>query len=217
MSVAHEVDPNRIGGLGLEGGEAPGRGLGGPASKYVMVGYGFWIFILSDIVMFSAFFAAYAVLADATAGGPSGRQLFDLTNVAWETAFLLVSSFCCGLASLAAIARNQRLFQLGMAATFVFGAGFLALELREFAHLVALGDGPQRSAFLSAFFALVGLHGAHVTAGLLWLLTMMAQALAKGFRADIRRRILCFTLFWHALDIIWVAIFTVVYLLGASA
>ncbi len=217
MTAADETDPNRLGRLALEGGEAPGRGQGGPASKRVMVGYGFWIFILSDMVMFSAFFAAYAVLAGATAGGPSGRQLFELGNVAWETAFLLVSSFFCGLASLAAAARNQLLFQLGMAATFVLGAGFLVLELREFAHLVALGDGPQRSAFLSSFFALVGLHGAHVTAGLLWLLTMMAQALAKGFRADILRRILCFTLFWHALDIIWVAIFTVVYLLGATA
>jgi cytochrome o ubiquinol oxidase subunit 3 len=217
MTVIDEADPNRVGRLGLEGGEAPGRGRGGPASKRVMVGYGFWIFILSDMVLFSAFFAAYAVLAEATAGGPSGRQLFELGNVAWETAFLLVSSFCCGLANLAAAARHQLLFQLGLAATFVFGLGFLALEIEEFSRLTTIGDGPQRSAFLSAFFALVGLHGAHVTAGLLWLLTMMAQALAKGFRADIMRRILCFTLFWHALDIIWVAIFTVVYLLGASA
>jgi cytochrome o ubiquinol oxidase subunit 3 len=202
--------------MGLEGGEAPGHGAGGPASKRVYVGYGFWIFILSDMVMFSAFFAAYAVLADATAGGPGGRQLFDLTNVAWETACLLLSSFACGMASLAASSRNALWFHLAMGATFVLGAAFLGLELKEFAGLAAAGDGPQRSAFLSAFFALVGCHGLHITAGLLWLLTMMAQVVAKGFRADILRRILCFTLFWHALDIVWVAIFTVVYLMGKS-
>ena len=216
MSVAEPLDPNRVGDLGLEGGDAPGRGAGGPASTRIVVGYGFWIFILSDMVMFSAFFAAYAVLADATAGGPSAKQIFDLNNVAIETACLLASSFACGLASLAAGARNALWFHVAMAATFVLGAGFLSLELREFAGLAAEGDGPQRSAFLSAFFTLVGCHGAHITAGLAWLLTMMAQVLAKGFRADIQRRILCFTLFWHALDIIWVAIFTIVYLIGAG-
>jgi cytochrome o ubiquinol oxidase subunit 3 len=197
-------------------GETPSRGAGGPASKRVYVGYGFWIFILSDMVMFSAFFAAYAVLADATAGGPGGRQLFDLANVAWETGCLLLSSFACGLASLAAASRNALWFYVAMAVAFVLGAAFLALELREFAGLAATGDGPQRSAFLSAFFTLVGCHGLHITAGLLWLLTMMAQVAAKGFRADILRRMLCFTLFWHALDIIWVAIFTVVYLMGKT-
>ena len=198
------------------GGEAPGRGLGGPAPVRIVVGYGFWIFILSDMVMFSAFFAAYAVLAGATAGGPTAKQIFDLNNVAIETGCLLASSFACGMASLAAGARNPLWFHVAMAATFVLGAGFLSLELREFAGLAAEGDGPQRSAFLSAFFTLVGCHGAHITAGLAWLLTMMAQVLAKGFRADIQRRILCFTLFWHALDIIWVAIFTIVYLIGAG-
>jgi len=216
MTLAHPIDPNRVGDLAIEGGEAPGRGRGGPAGKRVTVGYGFWIFILSDMVMFSAFFAAYAVLAGATAGGPSGRQLFDLNTVALETACLLASSFACGLANLAAGARNQLWFYVAMAATFVLGAGFLALELSEFGRMIAAGDGPQRSAFLSAFFSLVGCHGAHITAGLLWLLTMMAQVFAKGFRADILRRILCFTLFWHALDIIWVAIFTIVYLIGAG-
>jgi cytochrome o ubiquinol oxidase subunit 3 len=216
MTLAEPFDPNRVGDLGIEGGEAPGRGRGGPASTRIVVGYGFWIFILSDMVMFSAFFAAYAVLAEATAGGPTARQIFDLNNVALETACLLASSFACGLASLAAGARDALWFHVAMAATFGLGAGFLGLELKEFAALAASGDGPQRSAFLSAFFSLVGCHGAHITAGLLWLLTMMAQVLAKGFRADILRRILCFTLFWHALDIIWVAIFTVVYLIGAG-
>jgi len=189
----------------------------GPAPKRIVTGYGFWIFLLSDIVMFSCFFAAYAVLLGQTAGGPRGSELFDLRSVAAETAFLLLSSFTCGLAMIAADVRDARRFQAGMAVTCLFGLGFLALEAREFADLVARGAGPTRSAFLSAFFTLVGCHGAHVSAGILWLLTMMAQVFAKGFRADIMRRLLCFALFWHALDIIWVAIFSVVYLFGSAA
>jgi cytochrome o ubiquinol oxidase subunit 3 len=194
--------------------EATGHGEAGPASKRVVVGYGFWVFLLSDIIMFSGFFAGYAVLSGATAGGPGAARLFDIDNVAIETACLLLSSFCCGIASLAVEERKQWLTQLALLATGLLGLAFLVLELREFSHLVAKGAGPSRSAFLSSFFALVGCHGAHVTAGLLWLATMMAQFDAKGFRADIRRRYLCFSLFWHALDIIWVAIFTLVYLIG---
>jgi cytochrome o ubiquinol oxidase subunit 3 len=186
----------------------------GPASKRILSGYGFWIFLLTDIIMFSAFFATYAVLSGATDGGPTGHDLFDLTNVEIETGCLLSSSFTCGLASMGAERRSNALFYGAMAATFVLGAIFLALELREFADMIAHGAGPSRSAFLSAFFSLVGCHGLHVTCGLLWLLTMMAQVAAKGYRADILRRMLCFSLFWHALDIIWVALFTVVYLLG---
>ena len=195
--------------------EATGHGEAGPAPKRVVVGYGFWIFLLSDIVMFSAFFASYAVLSGATAGGPTAAQLFDPSNVAVETACLLLSSFCCGMASLAVEMRRQALTQLALLATGVLGVAFLVLEVREFAGLVAQGASPSRSAFLSSFFALVGCHGAHVTAGLLWLGTMMAQFYAKGFREDIRRRYLCFSLFWHALDIVWVAIFSLVYLNGA--
>jgi cytochrome o ubiquinol oxidase subunit 3 len=189
----------------------------GPASKRIIAGYGFWIFILSDMVMFSCFFAAFAVLSGETAGGPTGAELFNLRNVAIETAFLLFSSFACGMASIAAEVRNHLWFQVAMAVTCVLGLGFLAIEFKEFADLIARGAGPTRSAFLSAFFTLVGCHGAHVSAGILWLLTMMAQVFAKGFRADIQRRFLCFALFWHALDIIWVAIFSVVYLLGSAA
>jgi cytochrome o ubiquinol oxidase subunit 3 len=166
--------------------------------------------------MFSAFFAAYAVLHDQTAGGPTGHDLFDLRNVAIETAFLLASSFTCGMASIAADMRNKTWFQIAMAITCAFGIAFLIIEGREFASLVARGAGPTRSAFLSSFFSLVGCHGLHVSAGTLWLLTMMAQVFAKGFRADIQRRILCFALFWHALDIIWIGVFTVVYLLGSA-
>ena len=188
----------------------------GPASKRIVTGYGFWIFLLSDFVMFSGFFAAYAVLLGQTAGGPKGAELFDLRNVAVETGCLLMSSFTCGLASIAAAARNQLWFQIAMAVTCVLGLSFLAIEFNEFASLVARGAGPSRSAFLSAFFSLVGCHGLHVSAGILWLLTMMAQVFAKGFRADIQRRFLCFALFWHALDIIWVAVFSVVYLLGSA-
>ena len=187
------------------------------ASKRIVVGYGFWIFLLSDIIMFAAFFASYAVLSNETAGGPGGKDLFDLRNVAIETACLLASSFTCGMASLGLEARKAWLFYGGMAVTFVLGAAFLGLEVIEFVDMVGKGAGPSRSAFLSAFFSLVGCHGLHVTAGLLWLLTMMAQVYAKGSRPEILRRVMCFSLFWHALDIIWVALFTVVYLYGAGA
>ena len=186
------------------------------ASKRIIAGYGFWIFLLSDIVMFSAFFATYAVLVDDTAGGPSGRQLFDLNNVALETACLLASSFTCGIASIGVERRQGIWFYGAMSVTFVLGAIFLGLELHEFIGMIDQGAGPERSAFLSAFFTLVGCHGLHVTIGLLWLLTMMAQVFAKGYREDILRRMLCFSLFWHALDIIWVALFSVVYLMGVA-
>jgi cytochrome o ubiquinol oxidase subunit 3 len=183
-------------------------------SKRIIVGYGFWVFLLSDIVMFSAFFATYAVLMDATAGGPSGRDLFDLRTTAIETACLLLSSFTCGVASIGAQTKRGSWFYGAMTVTFILGATFITLEVREFAGLVAQGAGPTRSAFLSAFFTLVGCHGMHVSAGLLWLLTMMAQVFAKGYRPDILRRMLCFSLFWHALDIIWIGIFSLVYLNG---
>lgn len=189
----------------------------GPAPKKIVVAYGFWIFLLSDFVLFSAFFAAYAVQSTATAGGPSGHALFDLKLVAVETALLLLSSFACGMAGIAMMVKSARWFQIAMAITGLLGAGFLALEFHEFARLVGEGAGPQRSGFLSAFFALVGCHGLHVTLGLVWLTSMMAQVRAKGFRDDIERRVACFMLFWHALDIIWVALFTTVYLLGSGS
>ena len=194
-----------------------GRGEGGPASKRIVTGYGFWIFLVSDFVMFSAFFAAYAVLVKATAGGPAARELFDLRNVAIETGLLLASSFACGMASIGASAKSQLGTQAALLLTGLLGFGFLLLEFIEFAHLVAEGAGPTRSGFLSGFFALVGCHGLHVGVGLLWCGTMMAQIWAKGFRPEIGRRLLCFTLFWHALDIIWVAVLTIVYLIGAGA
>ncbi len=192
------------------------HGERGQASKRIITGYGFWIFLLSDIVMFSAFFATYAVLVDSTDGGPSGRNLFDLRNVGIETACLLASSFTCGIASIGVQRKRGLWFYGAMAATFMLGVIFLGLELHEFIGMIDHGAGPDRSAFLTAFFTLVGCHGLHVSVGLLWLLTMMAQVFAKGYRDDILRRMLCFSLFWHALDIIWVAVFTVVYLMGVA-
>ncbi len=219
IEVPTPHDPHRLGrARGRIDGDAPestGGGQGGPASKRIIVAYGFWIFLLSDIVMFSALFATYAVLQGATAGGPTGKQLFDLDNVAVETVCLLLSSFSCGLMMVAAGAQSRLWTQVGLLVTGLLGAAFLALELREFIDMAQHGASPQRSAFLTAFFTLVGCHGAHVTAGLLWLGTMMAQVWAKGFRPTIQHRLLCFSLFWHALDIIWVALFTIVYLLGA--
>jgi cytochrome o ubiquinol oxidase subunit III len=188
----------------------------GPAPKRIVVAYGFWIFLLSDIVMFAALFAAYAVLVHATAGGPTGAQLFSQTSVALETACLLVSSYTCGLMSLAVGARRHTATYVLAAITFVLGAAFLYLEVREFADMIARGATPQRSAFLSAFFTLVGCHGLHVTAGLIWLTVMMMQVAVKSFRATVQRRLQCFSLFWHALDIIWVGLFTVVYLMGVA-
>jgi len=208
------LDEDRGHGHGRTPSSAPGHGTGGPAAKRIIVGYGFWIFLISDIIMFSALFTAYAVLAPATADGPSARQIFDPDSVAIETACLLLSSFTCGMASIAASQRSQKWTQLALLVTGLLGFVFLLLELREFHGLVARGDGPGRSAFLTAFFTLVGCHGLHVTAGLLWLGTMMAQFYAKGFRRDIQYRYFCFSLFWHTLDIIWVAIFGLVYLVG---
>jgi cytochrome o ubiquinol oxidase subunit 3 len=188
----------------------------GSAPKRIVVAYGFWIFLLSDIVMFSALFAGYAVLARATAGGPTGAELFNQTSVALETACLLASSYTCGLMALAIGSRRRGGTYLFALLTFVLGAAFLALELREFADMIARGATPQSSAFLSAFFTLVGCHGLHVTAGLIWLVVMMAQVAIKGLRSNVERRLICFSLFWHALDIVWVGLFTVVYLMGVA-
>jgi cytochrome o ubiquinol oxidase subunit III len=190
-------------------------GIAGPAPVRIVVAYGFWIFLLSDIILFSALFATYAVLSGQTAGGPSGHELFELRHVGVETLCLLFSSYTCGLGVLAIERRRLHSFYLSFAITFVLGAAFLGLELSEFVGLIARGAGPSRSAFLSAFFSLVGLHGAHVTAGLVWLSFMVAQTAVRGPRDFVRRRLLCFSLFWHALDIIWVALLTLIYLLGA--
>jgi cytochrome o ubiquinol oxidase subunit 3 len=201
-------------GLTHQGSEDTGLGQRGPASKSIVVPYGFWLFVLSDMVLFSALFASYAALAHATDGGPTSNELFHRGLVAIETMALLISSFTCGLAIVAAKRGSMLWTQGWLLVTGLLGFVFLFIELYEFASMIAEGAGPQRSAFLSAFFTLVGCHGAHVTCGLLWIGTMMAQIWAKGFQPHIGRRLLCLSVFWHALDIIWVAIFTIVYLIG---
>jgi cytochrome o ubiquinol oxidase subunit 3 len=194
---------------------ARGRGGGGPAPKRIVVAFGFWIFILSDMVMFSALFAAYAVLSGNTAGGPTGAELFNRNNVFIETMCLLFSSYTCGLAVLSAERQNPARFLIFAGFTFVLGAAFLFIEATEFARMVQMGAGPSRSGFLSAFFTLVGMHGAHVTSGLIALVYLVAQVIAKDLLPTVRRRLLCWSLFWHALDIVWVGVFTLVYLMGS--
>jgi cytochrome o ubiquinol oxidase subunit 3 len=194
---------------------ARGRGGGGPASKRIVVAFGFWIFILSDMIMFSALFAAYAVLRDNTAGGPTGAELFNLRNVFIETMCLLLSSYTCGLGALSAERRQPARFLILAVLTFVLGAAFLFIEATEFARMVEIGAGPSRSGFLSAFFTLVGTHGVHVASGLIALVYLAAQVIAHGLQAAVLRRLLCWSLFWHALDIVWVGVFTLVYLMGA--
>jgi cytochrome o ubiquinol oxidase subunit III len=211
-------DPHRLGHR-AHGPEDPVAGAGhggtGPAAKRIIVGYGFWIFLLSDIVMFSCFFAAFAVQRNATAGGPTLSQIVDTRRVAWETACLLLSSYTCGLSFAATNARNLLWTQVLLILTGLLGLVFVLLELQEFLDLGARGVVPQRSGMLTSFFGLVGLHGAHVTLGGLWLATMLAQVQLKGFRREIIHRLICFNLFWHALDIVWIGIFTIVYLVGS--
>ena len=175
---------------------------------------GFWLYLMSDCLVFACLFAAYGVLGRSYAGGPSGADLFELPLVAVNTSLLLLSSITYGFAVIEMQRRRQGATLAWLAVTGLLGAGFVGIELHEFANLIHEGYGPQRSAFLSSFFTLVGCHGAHVTCGLLWIGTMMAQIWTKGFKEHIMRRLLCLSVFWHALDIIWVAIFTIVYLIG---
>jgi cytochrome o ubiquinol oxidase subunit 3 len=193
---------------------ARGRGGGGPAPKRIVVAYGFWIFILSDMIMFSALFAAYAVLSGNTAGGPTPAELFNLRSVFIGTMCLLLSSYTCGLGALSAEHRQPARFLIFAAFTFVLGAAFLINEGMEFARMVTIGAGPSRSGFLSAFFTLVGTHGVHVASGLIALVYLVAQVIVQGLQAAVLRRLLCWSLFWHALDIVWVGVFTLVYLMG---
>ena len=193
---------------------ARGRGGGGPAPKRIVVAYGFWIFILSDMIMFSALFAAFAVLRDNTAGGPTGAELFNLRSVFIETMCLLLSSYTCGIGVLSAERGQPTLFLIFAIFTFALGAAFLFIEVTEFAGMVAKGAGPSRSAFLSSFFTLVGTHGVHVASGLVALVYLVAQVIVHGLRPAVLRRLLCWSLFWHALDIVWVGVFTLVYLMG---
>ena len=175
---------------------------------------GFWIYLMSDCLMFAVLFATYGVLGGNHAGGPGPRDLFDLSLVAVNTSMLLLSSITYGFAMLSARQRQIRATQLWLAITALFGAAFLGIELYEFAHLIHEGATPQRSAFLSAFFTLVGTHGLHVTFGIIWLITLMAQVARHGITPANERRLTCLSLFWHFLDIVWIGVFTYVYLMG---
>ncbi|KOF53287.1 MULTISPECIES: cytochrome o ubiquinol oxidase subunit III [unclassified Achromobacter] len=177
--------------------------------------FGFWIYLMSDLLIFSVLFATFAVLFNATAGGPTGKELFDLKFVLVETLLLLFSSFTFGLANLNVHAGNKSRAMGWLAITFLFGAGFIAMELYEFHHLIQEGAGPGRSAYLSAFFTLIGTHGLHVTFGLIWIVIMLDMMRRYGLDAINKRRLACLSLFWHFLDIVWICVFTFVYLMGA--
>ena len=175
---------------------------------------GFWLYLMSDCLIFACLFAAYAVLGREYAGGPTGAELFDLPLVAVNTAFLLLSSITYGFAMLEMQNKNKFLVLVWLGVTGLFGAAFLGLELYEFSHLIAQGAGPQRSAFLTSFFALVGTHGLHVTFGIIWLVTLMLQVGKHGITPENTRRLMCLSMFWHFLDVIWIGVFTFVYLMG---
>lgn len=175
---------------------------------------GFWIYLMTDCLLFAALFTTYAVLHHETFGGPSSKQLFSLPLAFGETMILLFSTVTCGLMMLASLKNHKNQVLLWMGVTFVLGASFITMELSEFTHLVHEGHSWTRSAFLSAFFTLVGTHGLHVSFGLLWLAVMIGQVLWQGINTTTFRRLVLFSLFWHFLDLIWIFIFTFVYLLG---
>ncbi|OWL90357.1 cytochrome o ubiquinol oxidase subunit III [Halopseudomonas aestusnigri] len=176
--------------------------------------FGFWLYLMTDCILFASVFATYAVLVNHTAGGPSGKDIFELPYVLGETALLLVSSCTYGFAMIAAHRGFKGQTLAWLAATFVLGAGFIGMELNEFHHLIAEGFGPDKSAFLSSFFTLVGMHGLHVTAGLVWMIVMMLQVSRRGLTDRNNTRLMCLSLFWHFLDIVWICVFTIVYLMG---
>ena len=178
---------------------------------------GFWLYLMSDCLLFAVLFAVYAVLGRSYAAGPSGADLFDLPVVAINTALLLFSSITYGFAMIAMQYNKKGGVLIWLAVTGLFGLGFLSLELTEFAHLIHEGAGPGRSAFLSSFFTLVGTHGLHVTFGTLWLVTLMVQVKRLGLTTANKRRLMCLSMFWHFLDVVWIGVFTFVYLMGAMA
>jgi cytochrome o ubiquinol oxidase subunit 3 len=175
---------------------------------------GFWLYLMSDCLVFACLFAVYAVLGRNFAAGPSGADLFDLRLVALNTTFLLLSSITYGFAMIEMQRKRMGTMMTWLVITALFGAAFISVELYEFAHFIREGAVPQRSAFLSSFFALVGTHGLHVTFGLVWLVVLMVQTGKHGFIADNRRRLMCLSMFWHFLDVVWIGVFTFVYLMG---
>ncbi len=176
--------------------------------------FGFWIYLMTDCILFASLFATYAVMRHNYADGPTGKELFDLKYVFIETMFLLFSSFSNGFAMIS-MHRKDRFGTLKwLALTAVLGLGFVGMEVNEFTHLVVEGNGPDRSGFLSSFFTLVATHGAHVSVGLIWMAVMMGQLYFRGITPAITSRLMRLSLFWHFLDIVWIMVFTVVYLMG---
>jgi cytochrome o ubiquinol oxidase subunit 3 len=194
-----------------------------PSARYYLSGehhpengtlLGFWLYLMSDCLVFAALFAVYGVLGRSFAAGPSGADLFDLRLVALNTSLLLFSSITYGFAMLEMQRNKVRATLIWLLVTGLLGAGFIGIELYEFAHMIHEGAGPQRSAFLSSFFALVGTHGLHVSFGIIWLIVLMTQVTRHGFIAENRRRLMCLSMFWHFLDVVWIGVFTFVYLMG---
>jgi cytochrome o ubiquinol oxidase subunit 3 len=177
--------------------------------------FGFWIYLMSDCIIFATLFATFGVMVNSTAGGPAGKDIFELPFVLGETALLLLSSITYGFAVISMNKGSKGSVISWLMLTFLFGAGFIAMEIYEFHHLIMEGFGPQRSGFLSAFFTLVGTHGLHVTSGLIWMAVLMYQVSKRGLTPTNRTRILCLSLFWHFLDVVWICVFTIVYLMGA--
>lgn len=177
--------------------------------------FGFWVYLMTDLLMFSVLFATFAVLRNNTFGGPSGTVLFNVPYVFIETMILLTSSFTSGLGVLAANSKNKRATLSLFGITFILGLSFLGMELSEFSRLIAEGNGPQRSGFLSSFFTLVGTHGLHITFGLLWMIILMIYIYRKGLTSGNVRKLTLLSLFWHFLDLVWIFIFTFVFLMGA--
>jgi cytochrome o ubiquinol oxidase subunit 3 len=176
--------------------------------------FGFWIYIMSDLVLFAAIFATYAVLGHNYAGGPTGKDLFHLPYAFGETMLLLFSSATYGMAMLDTHKNKKDLVLRWLFVTFLLGLGFIAMEINEFHHMILDGNGPERSAFLSAFFTLVGTHGTHVFFGLIWMAVMIGQIITKGLTPPVQSRLIRLSIFWHFLDIVWVGVFTIVYLMG---
>lgn len=190
-----------------------GEGVAGHDATAIKA-FGFWIYLMSDLILFAALFATFAVLSHSYAGGPAGTDLFDLSHTFGETMFLLFSSATYGLVMLAMHDGQRRRVLAWLGVTFLLGIGFISMEISEFHGMIDDGNGPWRSGYLSAFFTLVGTHGTHVTFGLIWMLVMMGQVMAKGLTAPVRSRLLRLAMFWHFLDIVWIGVFTVVYLMG---
>jgi cytochrome o ubiquinol oxidase subunit 3 len=177
--------------------------------------FGFWLYLMTDLVLFAAIFATYAVLSHNYAGGPTGKDLFDLPYTFGETMLLLLSSAAYGAAVLAMHKAKKYGVLIWLGVTFLLGLGFIAMEVNEFYRMILEGNGPQRSGFLSAFFTLVGTHGSHVTFGLIWMATMAGQVVFRGLTVPVQSRLMRLGMFWHFLDIVWVGVFTMVYLMGS--